>query len=83
MFCSELKMLLHKNRANCSNVSFSEELVLFGTTSNCTTDKPFELIILLAQFNVTYKCKLQCSMPVLSTLHATLNLDIILKTTRR
>ena len=31
-FLSEFKMSLHKNCANCSNFSFSEELVLFGTT---------------------------------------------------
>ena len=68
MFCSELKMLLHKNRANCSNVSFSEELVLFGTTTNCTTDKSLEFIILLAIMLIKLG-----SMPVLSEFQTILN----------
>ena len=58
-------MLLHKNCANCSKFSILEELVLFGTTTNCTADKPIEVVILLSRFYV-YKCKFQGSMPVLS-----------------
>ena len=65
MIWSELNMLFHKNCANYSNVPFSEELVLFGTATNCTTDKPIEIIILLAKFYV-YKCKLQGFIPVLT-----------------
>ena len=62
---SELKLILHKNRANWCNFHFSKELVLFGTTTNCTIDKPRALIILVAKFYV-YKCKLHGSMPELS-----------------
>ena len=58
-------MFLRKKCANCSNCSFLEELVLVGSTTNCTTDKPIELIILLAKLYV-YKCKMQGSMPVFS-----------------
>ena len=58
MFCSELKRLLLNDCANCTNLFFLEGLALFGTTTNCTTDKPTELVI--------YKCKLQVFMPVMS-----------------
>ena len=58
---SELKMLLHLNCDNCSNFSFSEELVLFGTTANCTTDKPTELIHRSQKFMFTnVNCRVQC-----------------------
>ena len=36
-FWSEFKIILHKNCNTCSNFSFSEELVLPGTTTTCTT----------------------------------------------
>ena len=56
MFWSEFKMSLHENCASCFNFPFSKEVVLFGTITNCTTDKSIELIILLAKF---YVCRVQ------------------------
>ena len=68
MFWSELKILLHKNSNKCFNFHISEELVLFGTTTNCTTDKSLEFIILLAIMLIKLG-----SMPVLSEFQTILN----------
>ena len=47
---------------------FGGELVLFGTTTNCTTDKSLEFIILLAIMLIKLG-----SMPVLSEFQTILN----------
>ena len=58
MFWTDLKMLSHKNCANCAKFSCSEELVLLDTSRNCTTAKPIELVVPLAKFYIN--CRVLC-----------------------
>ena len=47
---------LRKKCHNCARLSFSLELVIFGSKNNFITDRGFDFILLLAKFYV-YKCK--------------------------
>ena len=55
-FWVNLGNALRNNCHNCARLSFSLELVIFGSKNNFITDKGFDFILLLAKFYV-YKCK--------------------------
>ena len=55
-FWVSLGNALRINCHNCARLSFSLELVIFGSKNNFITDKGFDFILLFAKFYV-YKCK--------------------------
>lgn len=61
-FWGELLITLQTTTTNCDNLALEEELILFGTARNIVTDKPLDLILLLAKFFV-YRCKFQGLLP--------------------
>ena len=50
---------------NCSNLQFSEQLILFGVQNNVSTDKTIDLIIMMAKLYL-YKCKWNGSTPLIT-----------------
>ena len=50
MFWEDLNTLLVCKCVHCQNISFSEELILFGTKKGVEIDITLELIILVAKF---------------------------------
>ena len=65
MFWEHLNTLLVYKCVHCQNISFSEELIIFGTKKGVDTDITVELIILVAKF-LLYKKNPQRSRPVLN-----------------
>ena len=61
-FWKDLLDLIHDKCYHCTRFHFSPELVLFGVAKDITTDKPMDLIILLAKHHI-YKCKLNDIQP--------------------
>ena len=55
-FWPELKTLMDYNCTHCTNLTFSEEMILFDCRERTITDKSFD-IFSLAQFYV-YECEL-------------------------
>ena len=62
LFWQELENVLKQTCENSARFSFSQELVLFGTSQLIYTDKAIEFIILFAKFYI-YKCRFQDSIP--------------------
>ena len=50
------------NCTNCDTLSFSEQLIIFGTKKNVITDKVIDLLIITGKWHI-YKCKLQDREP--------------------
>ena len=65
-FWDEFTKCLREKCFNCARLNLNIEFVLFGTTQNTTTDKPFDFVLLYAKFYI-YKCKLQTTLPALTT----------------
>ena len=61
-FWSELEQLLDVNCTHTSDLTVSEELILFGIKENLRTDKPIDLTMFILAKVYVYKCKLQSSM---------------------
>ena len=61
-FWQDLLKLIHDKCHHCARFKFSAELVIFGVANDTITDKPMDLIILLAKHYI-YKCKLNNNLP--------------------
>ena len=62
IFWRDLLQLIKSKCFNCTNLTFNEKLILFGTAPNIITDNPMDFIILFGKFYL-YKCALQEVMP--------------------
>lgn len=70
-FWKTCQYALQNKTTHCSQLKFNEELILFGNSESITTDKILDLIIVMAKFYI-YKCKLQNTLPDLTTFCNTL-----------
>ena len=61
-FWIDLEDMLKRNCYNCARFTFKEELVIFGASTNITTDKAIDFLILLAKFYI-YKCRFIETIP--------------------
>ena len=63
-FWNELIEVIRRKCTHCERLNFNNELILFGTSKQISTDKPMDFIILFAKFYI-YKCKLESTRPTL------------------
>ena len=61
-FWNEVLDWVKNNCTNCDTLSFSEQLIIFGTKKNVITDKVIDLLIITGKWHI-YKCKLQDREP--------------------
>lgn len=62
IFWNDLLEIIRSKCLHCERFSFTKELVIFNYMEGVRTDKPMDLIVLLAKFFI-YKCQKQDSVP--------------------
>ena len=64
-FWNDLLALIHSQCTHCERLSFTKQLVIFGTVDNVMTDRAMDFIILYAKFFI-FKCKFNVNNPNLT-----------------
>ena len=66
-FWLHLQSWIHTNFTHCDNLTFTKEIILFGSKINIATDRILDLFILMAKHHI-FTAKIQGTTPHLNTL---------------